>query len=534
MPATFSINVGTPTEAARLQDIYSVLDNIPDNTSKLIAPKDVRDAIFSVWANSAFKQTSGTASIEYIGIDSNNPTNRDIKQKIFIGKRNVSGVDIMSNSLLSSTNDTDIFLFNTKPDTSSQSVTKISILAGTNSLLYGYAPYIKSEYIGATSGDKLSMDFVNPSLYGGPINVYSSSGRIAINDIIFPTIAESTGSASNGKILRYSGSYPNGSLVWSNDTVSIANIGATGSPTNIYGSPVLINGYPLEFSDANQIPLSVGGIPQGSTFSNVSIVDMLNSILYPYVPPVLYLSVTNLATGTTYAEAGFTSSVVLSYSITKYSYDIADSQILGTTFSGYTFSSSPGGIYFGTVSGSTATPATPFNNGSGTNKEWNLQVSDSLVGNFTYSATASIEYVNPVFSSFSMTSFNLRGSGLPNFIARASGMGSIINSSNKMITAYPGSSHSFLVYYNGSGYLYFLYPNTGYTINSGYSTSVKMIKDPNGYILYDSSTASANFTAFTYSLSTAPTGTIINYPNYICMRSIATCSYPGGYFEFIF
>jgi len=97
MPATYSINVGQTTEAYRKQDINSVLADIPNNTQKLISPKDVRDAFLSSWANSSFKQTIGVASIEYVGLDSGDPSNRDIKQKIFIGKRNYAGTDIMNN-----------------------------------------------------------------------------------------------------------------------------------------------------------------------------------------------------------------------------------------------------------------------------------------------------------------------------------------------------------------------------------------------------------------------------------------------------
>ena len=115
MPATYSINVGQTTEAYRKPDINSVLADIPNNTQKQISPKDVRDAFLSSWANSSFKQTIGVASIEYVGLDSGDPTNRDIKQKIFIGKRNYAGTDIMNNTLLSTSNQNDIYLYNTKP-----------------------------------------------------------------------------------------------------------------------------------------------------------------------------------------------------------------------------------------------------------------------------------------------------------------------------------------------------------------------------------------------------------------------------------
>ncbi len=527
MPATFSINVGTPTESARKQDIYTVLQDIPDNTSKLITPRDVRDAIFSVWANSVFKQTTGTSSIEYIGIDSNNPSNRDIKQKIFIGKRNFGGNDIMNNSLLSSSNETDIFLFNTKSDSTTQSATKISILSGTDSSLYAYAPYIKSEFISDGGVDNIALDIVNPSLFGGPINIYSPSGRISINNIIFPTIAESSASASNGKILRYSGVYPNGSLVWSNDTVSIANIGATGSPTNIFGSPVLINGSPMVFSDDTPLPLPVGGLTQGSTFSDVTIVEMLNRILYPYVPPALSLSLVN-SSGTTYSEFGTTASIVLSYSITKYSEDISDAYIDGTTFSGITFSSSPGGILSGTLSGSTHSALI----GS---KSYVMKVSDDPVWLFaSHSATASLNFVYPSFSGFSPVPIYV--SPLSGYVASTLIMASSSISSRISIPS-PGSQ-SISIYYSGSGYLFFAMPES-YPV-------FRYAKDPNGYIIHDYADISSSV-FFTGTQSNSVPSYLGQYPTIVptgggptyslAVRfwvTNATCSYPGGNFEFIF
>jgi hypothetical protein len=37
--------------------------------------------------------------------------------------------------------------------------------------------------------------------------------------------------------------------------------------TNIYGSPSNVNGYSLEFVDNSIVPQTVGGVPQGSSFS---------------------------------------------------------------------------------------------------------------------------------------------------------------------------------------------------------------------------------------------------------------------------
>ena len=159
MPLTYSINVGTQVESLKKQDINSVLLDLPDNTQKMISPKDVRDAFLTSWSSSAFKQTIGNAGIEYIGIDSGNPSDRDIKQKIYIGKRNYAGLDIMNNYLLNDPN-IDIYINNTKPDSSLTQSTTIVILSGTDSLLYEKAPYIES-YVD-DSEISLGLNIVNP------------------------------------------------------------------------------------------------------------------------------------------------------------------------------------------------------------------------------------------------------------------------------------------------------------------------------------------------------------------------------------
>ena len=167
MPATFSINIGQLTEATRKKDITNVLNDIQDNTQKLISPRDVRDAVLSLWANTPFKVTTPNSltGFEYIGIDSSNPSNRDIKQKILLGKRNFGNLDIMSPTLLNHSS-VDIFLYNTKPDNASQveqNSTKVAILAGTNSTLYTTAPYFESKVKTDLSG--IDFNIINPSSF---------------------------------------------------------------------------------------------------------------------------------------------------------------------------------------------------------------------------------------------------------------------------------------------------------------------------------------------------------------------------------
>ena len=531
MPATYSINVGTPTEALRKQDINSVLLDLPDNTQKLISPKDVRDAFLSAWATSAFKQTIGQASIEYLGIDSGNPDNRDIKEKIFIGKRSYTGLDIMNNSLLGDSNN-DIYIYNTKPDSATQS-TKIVILAGTNSSLHVNAPYIQSSSVNSSTA--LDLNLVNPSLFSGPINIYSNTGRVAINGITFPTVAETSASASNGKILKYYGSYPNGVLKWADPSVSIASIGTPGSPTNIYGSPSNVNGHSLEFVDNTIVPLSVGGIQQGSSFSagsyqgqNWPLSEVIRKLLYPYVPPTLSCSVTNTQNSVNYFSTGLTYSsgypgALFRYSITRYSSDISSYNISGTTYSGLSFSGNVGSQLVATFSSAI------YSNTAGT-QSYVLNVRDNnVLMTFSYSATASAVFVHPSFYSFNSTYIDFFG-GIPSTVSAQ--VGALMNSSTRLAFPYIASNSIFhrqdiSLNYIGSGYIYFVIPS---------SYQLSQIKDPNGFIVHDYTRVGSS--AFTYSNPITPTGGN-NLPppptTWVVYRTIATCSYTGGgNFQFIF
>jgi hypothetical protein len=520
MPATYSINVGTPTEAFRKQNINSVLLDLPDNTQKLISPKDVRDAFLSAWATSAFKQTIGQANIEYLGIDSGNPSNRDIKEKIFIGKRNYGGLDLMNNSLLTNANN-DIYLYNTKPDSSATQSTKVVILAGTNSVLHINAPYIQSNSI--NSNTALDLNLVNPSLFSGPINVFSNTGRVAINGITFPTVAETSASASNGRILKYSGSYPNGVLRWAEPTVSIANIGTIGLPTNIYGSPSNVNGYSLEFVDNSIVPQTIGGVVQGSSFSagsyngqNWPLSEVIRKILYPYVPPALSLSITNGSVD--YFSTGITHSALFDYSITRYSNIISSYNISGTTYSGLSFSGPVGSQLIATFSSNV------YGNTAST-QSYVLSARDNpFLSTFSHSATASIRFVHPFFYGFSLNNINFTSSG-PTL---ASQLGTYMNSANRLVIPYFGPSQVISAPYFGSGYVYFVVPFS-YPILS-------KIKDPNGFIIHDS--GSFSYSAFTYSGSITPIGgnnLATPTPQWRVYKTIGTCSYTGsGEFEFIF
>lgn len=561
MPVTYSINVGTSLEAYRKPDIISVLKDIPDNTHKLISPKNVRDAFISTWASSPFKQTTNLAGIEYIGIDSGNPANRDIKQKILIGKRSFANLDIMTDSLLSNES-ADIYFYNTKPDSYlTQSSTKIAILAGTNSNLYQTAPYIESRVEGSSN----ILEIRNPSLNKGPISVYSASGRVAINGILFPTVSETSAptGAADGRILKYSGSYPNGYLKWTDLTYDMTNVGTPGLPTNIYGSPVRLNGYSLEFVDNSVVPSSIGGVPAGFSFSsksfyNVSgathqnwpLSEVLRKLIYPYVRPSLSLTVINnnplsSGYGTTYSKSGVAGSIAITYYLTIYprtpdenvsnflinsqsKWGTNFSQIAATvslspanTYSGLSFSGVPGKTFSNTFLISSV-PSVNSDSGGRITYTMNLATVPGAsvagypinIGGWSYSASASLNFIRPIYYGFSNNS-NVGGDLLS----------PLESNLTELVRPYPGPTASMYLSINGSGYLYFAIPLFNGIGGNVTSASLKSIKDPNGFQIH-SSTSMATSTFFaTQSIPAA----------YCIFRSKNICSYTGdNNFEFIF
>lgn len=535
MPATYSILQGELTESTRKTDIYSVLQDLPNNSQKLISPRDIRDSFLSTWANSAFKLTSANGN-EYIGLDSNNPSDRDVKLKILLGKRNVSGFDIMSDSLINSS-DSDIFFYNTKPDNVIQDSTKITFIAGTSSNLFGNAPFIEAK----KENSGINLNIRNPQ---SSINIVSNNGRVSINNINFPTVVDTSLNASDGKILKYQGTYPFGNLQWGDVTVNSTQVGSPGSTTNIYGATVSLNGYPLEFIENRIVPQTIGGVDQGMSFSassfngqNWPITEVLRLLLYPYIQPDLRLSVINLDTGNKYAEVGQPANLFFTYSITTYAresseyvskYFLRDG---GTASLTWDVISPVGGILSGTP-GTTFSFNQAFQESNlgtlGEIKEYALMASTinpptilnpvvSTFG-FSFSVVDSIEYVSPFLINFSSNLFDFDPLGMSNLL--------LDPLTNKIVEPYGGTG-SFIEYQliNNSSYIYFAY-------SSNYP-ELSMIKDPNGFIIHDSN--NLPLSAFTFSNGIVPQVPFNNYGPYRLYRTISPVSYTGvGEFEFIF
>ena len=439
MIGTFSINIGQPTEASSYDltnDIDSVLTALKDNLSKEVDPKDIRDSILSIYSNTPFKQTSATLSnISYIGIDTLNPSERGFNKKVFFGKRAYSGTysytssyDIMTTDLLNS--DVDIFFYNTKVDTISNSKTRVAILSGTNSSIYGSSPYLETQIVTGVS-QSLSFDIVNPTSNGATyttINFNSDFGTVSINDITFPTRLDNA-TASTDKVLAWN----NGVLAWDSIVLpSTSTIGITGSLLNVYGSPVNLNGYSLEFSDTRECPISIGDIPLGSSFSSTSISDILRRMIYDYLPPLCSISVLPpYSSG--YVEVGTSPLITLSYTIQKRSLPTLTTGLSNMIPSSYPAITTNGPS---TVTGvANGVIISPVSNGT---SSFTITVNDGTTSNVS---TTNVFGIYPYFYGFSPLS-SMSTAGLSSLI--------------KMVEFQSDKDYPI----TGSGNLYFIYDSS--------------------------------------------------------------------------
>lgn len=349
--ATYS-SYAFPIQSDNLNDISAILSQLPDNTTKLVSPKDVRDAVFTTWENIPFKFTKTPDSLlNFIGMD-NNGGNSNLKYKMYFGKRKYGTVDIMTSALLGS-NNSDFFFFNNRADNLQQN-TKISILSGTISTLHINAPYIESVVVTGPTYTYSNLIIKNPSTidneHFGDVDISAgvngggtySGGKVIINGLKFKNYVGLDLSSEDGKVLRYNNNTDSVELT-EGDTID--NLYSTGT-VSIVGSPVLINGSPILFSSPLDymnvpipVPFQVGGVLAGETFTDVSVVDMLKRILYPYIPPTvdIVMSVTpnneTSLTDTILFEYGNLSSIKYSYGINKMSDSITN--ITATNLSGF-------------------------------------------------------------------------------------------------------------------------------------------------------------------------------------------------------
>lgn len=147
---TYNINIGTDIEASSLNladitEFQNILNRLEDNLSGEIDPRDVRDAVLSVWSNAIIKETTN-GSEYYIGIDTSNPNDGDLKMKILIGKRESENIVTFTDDM-NSQSAPDIYFYDTKNDSEINGETKISILSGQDKDKFLNAPFISSNRV---------------------------------------------------------------------------------------------------------------------------------------------------------------------------------------------------------------------------------------------------------------------------------------------------------------------------------------------------------------------------------------------------
>lgn len=306
--SSFSINNGTNTESYSYnlsnKFIFELLlSRIRNNTDGEIDPIDIRDSILSLWSNSIFKETK-SGSKYYIGIDTDNPNDRDLKRKILLGKRANYGENVFINEISGNTQ-SDIYIYNTKLDSLNNDETKISILAGNNSNYFNNSPYISSKKV---YGKGLSLDIINDL---GNINI-NAEGTASLNEIIFPSKYESEISDIDNKSLIFE----SGKLKWDYLKSNITeDIGDSNETLEIKGE-LSINDYPMEFSDSRMLPKPIGSLIAGETFSNYSVSEILNKIIYSYQEPFGSLEFES-PYNKGYIEVGTSPDIFVKYTIIK-------------------------------------------------------------------------------------------------------------------------------------------------------------------------------------------------------------------------
>ena len=457
--ATFSINTGT-TETVKYDliqttDLDYILTTLHDNTSKEISPISIRNAILSAASNVAFKETNiSYHNLSYIGIDSLNPLNRGVSaSKILLGKREYNNNEILETTLLNS--DTDIFLYNTKLDSISNNRTRIPILSGTNSSLYSVAPYLQSQVVVGTTQSILSLDIVNPSLTGGDINFTSDYGTISVNNITFPDY-----SPADTEILFWQ----SGVLSWDQLTYTTPDyVGVTGSITNIYGSPVNVNNYSLDFTDTRECPIAIGDITLGSTFTSIGISEMLRRIIYTYLPPQCSISILPpYSSG--YVEVGSSPLVKLNYTITKRTLPTVMTGLANMIPGSYPAISLPGEVVVsGTSSGVIISPVLSATT------SFTVTVGDGTQSN---SAFATVTGIYPYFHGFSSLS-TMTTAGLASLTK-------LVESQGDKTIDVSGSGNFYFIYDSSYPDLTIILNESSTDIFATFSQSLKTLSSPTG------------------------------------------------------
>lgn len=239
------------------------------------------------------------------------------------------------------------------------------------------------------------------------------------------------------------------------------------------------------YTNLTPVPVAIGGIGKGSTFSNKTMQEMWDSLLYPYIGPVASISSPSLNP----RELGGGNQVTLNYNVTKNSNSITSIVLSGSN--GYNFAV-PGAPFTTNTSGSQTTNAT-----QNVNTSFTVTAND---GTSTSSSSLTIVWLNAIYwgrtATFTLPSMTIVGTK-PAW-ADGAGIGSGKDLASSRSRSYNGI--------NGSGqYLVFAWPSTfgepTFTINGLLNTAFTKIgtgvphtnmngyTNPAGYDVWISNTA---------------------------------------------
>lgn len=478
--STFSINIGSATQTSGYElggtssDLSNIiLYNLRDNVSGLISPEYVRDAVFSLNVSYPFKETklSTGSTVSYIGIDTLNPSDRDLKgRKLFFGKRAYSGTysytdpqtfNIMDSTLLG--NDTDIFFYNTKLDTVSNELTKVLLISGTGVGSFPDSPSIQSQIVTGLTQNSPSLDFINI----GNINVKSDYGTVSINDIRFPLESNSPGNLTTLTFTGLTG--PTASTSWQQISFPPLSqlggfLGVTGSPMNFFGQPVYMNDYPLEFTDSRRMPIDFNDLDIGSTFSQVPLVEMLKRIVFPYLPPEAEIQLTGAFAGG-FAEVGTFPSPSINWKIKKRTFPTLITSLQNMIPGAYPAIT---GVGEQTVNGiSTGIVISPI---SATSTEFKITVTD---GTQSGSASTTLTGIYPYFYGYSSLA-TMTNIGLLSLTKDLS------FKDDKYLDLYGSGNYFYFIYDFNWGTLSNIYDNYGVTYSASFSATSSIFSSPTG------------------------------------------------------
>lgn len=239
------------------------------------------------------------------------------------------------------------------------------------------------------------------------------------------------------------------------------------------------------YTNLTPVPVAIGGIGKGSTFSNRTMQQMWDALLYPYIGPVASISSPSLNP----RELGSGNQVTLNYSVTKNSNSITSILLSGSN--GYSFAV-PGAPFNTNTSGSQTTNAT-----QNVNTTFTVTAND---GTSTSSSSLTIVWLNAIYwgrtATFALPSMTIVGTK-PAW-ADGAGIGSGKDLASSRSRSYNGI--------NGDGqYLVFAWPSTfgepTFTINGLLNTAFTKIgtavphtnmngyTNPSGYDVWISNTA---------------------------------------------